>query len=561
VAITVTDVNAAPVITSGATGTIAENAATSTAAYTVAATDDGENSGTLTYSLSGTDAGLFDIDANTGKVTFKASPDYEAPADAGGNNVYDIIVHANDGTLDTTKAVAITVTDVAENVAPVAKADVVYASNNLTASSPAIISVASLLANDSDVDGKALTITGVGGATGGVSNVVFNPNGTITFNTDNTTSGTFTYTLSDNAGGTTTGTVTVNIMDTQGKGTVDLTAFVYQAAYIDGGSNNDSLTGGVAPDLFLGGAADDTLIGGSGNDIIRGGGGNDTVNGGAGVDLIDFSDASAGISVTLGAGGSGSADLSAVGLDKDSYSNIEGVIGSAFNDTLAGNTSDNIIRGGAGNDTIDGAGGTDILDFSDGTSGITFTVIQSSSNNSINLSTAGLGTDTYKNIEGVTGTHFDDTLNGSSLKDLIQGGDGNDTISGNDGDDLITGGLGADNLAGGNGNDTFVYRGLGEGEDTISDFNTNAPGSGGDKLDISAVLDLPGSTWAGTTLADAVTGGYVTFSGNGGHVQVNVDIDGSAGSGGSSALAVLSNVTFTNAATAQADLTDNIVLN
>ena len=45
-------------------------------------------------------------------VTFKVSPNFEAPTDAGTNNVYDIVVRANDGTLDTTKAVAITVTNV-----------------------------------------------------------------------------------------------------------------------------------------------------------------------------------------------------------------------------------------------------------------------------------------------------------------------------------------------------------------------------------------------------------------------------------------------------------------
>ena len=54
-------------------------------------------------------------------MTFKVSPNFEAPTDAGANNVYDIVVHANDGTLDTTRNVAITVTD----LAPVAADDIV----------------------------------------------------------------------------------------------------------------------------------------------------------------------------------------------------------------------------------------------------------------------------------------------------------------------------------------------------------------------------------------------------------------------------------------------------
>jgi hypothetical protein len=40
---------------------------------------------------------------------------------------------------------------------------------------------------------------------------------------------------------------------------------------------------------------------------------------------------------------------------------MEGVIGSAFADTLTGNADNNEIRGGAGNDTISGLGGNDIL--------------------------------------------------------------------------------------------------------------------------------------------------------------------------------------------------------
>src|SRR6185503_6204497 len=115
VAITVTNVNEAPTITSAATASFAENA-TGTV-YTAAATDPDAGT-TLTYSISGTDASLFNINATTGAVTFKSSPNYEAPGDAGANNVYDVTVSASDGSLTTSKAVAITVTNV--NEAPTA---------------------------------------------------------------------------------------------------------------------------------------------------------------------------------------------------------------------------------------------------------------------------------------------------------------------------------------------------------------------------------------------------------------------------------------------------------
>jgi hypothetical protein len=69
----------APTITSGATGTVAENAAVNTVIYTASATDTDFAPGTqsLTYSLSGEDADLLNIDAATGAVTLKASADFE----------------------------------------------------------------------------------------------------------------------------------------------------------------------------------------------------------------------------------------------------------------------------------------------------------------------------------------------------------------------------------------------------------------------------------------------------------------------------------------------------
>ena len=108
-AITVTNVNEAPTFTSGATATVSENVSTSTAVYTAVAADV-DAGAVVTYSLSGADAALFNIDSSTGVVTFKASPNYEAPLDSGANNVYDLSVSASDGTNITTQAVAVTVT-------------------------------------------------------------------------------------------------------------------------------------------------------------------------------------------------------------------------------------------------------------------------------------------------------------------------------------------------------------------------------------------------------------------------------------------------------------------
>jgi len=109
ITVTLTGIDDAPVIGSGATASFAENG--TGVAYHIAATDvDGP---ALTYSLSGTDAALFDVSA-TGDVTFKSAPDFEAPKDANHDNVYDVTVAVSDGEKITTKNVAITVTDVSD---------------------------------------------------------------------------------------------------------------------------------------------------------------------------------------------------------------------------------------------------------------------------------------------------------------------------------------------------------------------------------------------------------------------------------------------------------------
>lgn len=105
--------NARPVITSnggGSTATI-KIAEGNTTVTTVKATDP--EKATIVYSLAGgADASFFSINSKTGALIFKSAPDFEAPKDAGKNNVYDVIVKASDGQLNDTQALKITVTDV-----------------------------------------------------------------------------------------------------------------------------------------------------------------------------------------------------------------------------------------------------------------------------------------------------------------------------------------------------------------------------------------------------------------------------------------------------------------
>ncbi|MEC9249717.1 MAG: cadherin domain-containing protein [Pseudomonadota bacterium] len=111
VTITVNDVSdVPPVITSSATGNAAEN---QTAAYTITATD-ADNSGTLVYSISGTDAALFSVNSSTGEVTFNSAPDFENPNDSNTDGVYQITVSVTDGDLSDSQVVSITLTNVDE---------------------------------------------------------------------------------------------------------------------------------------------------------------------------------------------------------------------------------------------------------------------------------------------------------------------------------------------------------------------------------------------------------------------------------------------------------------
>ncbi len=111
VTVSVTDLNDnSPVITSGATGSVVENAATSTVIYDAAATDADAGS-TITYSLKAAtgDVAMLDINAATGEVTLKASADYEAKPS------YGFTVIASDGTNSSEQAVTVSVTNVNEH--------------------------------------------------------------------------------------------------------------------------------------------------------------------------------------------------------------------------------------------------------------------------------------------------------------------------------------------------------------------------------------------------------------------------------------------------------------
>lgn len=130
VQVTVTDIDEAPVFSeNGYSVSLAEN---SSAAISVSAIDP-EGSG-VTYALNGgPDSALFAVDPATGAVSFVTPPDFEAPTDAGGDNVYQVVISSTDTTGNqNSELVSITITNSNDNAPVFTSGTSVSASENDT---------------------------------------------------------------------------------------------------------------------------------------------------------------------------------------------------------------------------------------------------------------------------------------------------------------------------------------------------------------------------------------------------------------------------------------------
>ena len=109
VTITVTDVNEPPEFSvKTASRTIAENTTTGVAIGDPVTAADPDAGDTPAYTLGGTDANFFDIDASTGQLQTKAALDHET------RSSYTVTVTASDGALTATVDVTVTITNIDE---------------------------------------------------------------------------------------------------------------------------------------------------------------------------------------------------------------------------------------------------------------------------------------------------------------------------------------------------------------------------------------------------------------------------------------------------------------
>lgn len=254
--------------------------------------------------------------------------------------------------------------------------------------------------------------------------------------------------------------------------------------------NIENITGSFYDDTLIGDDAINTLDGGSGNDIFASGAGADILIGGTGTDLVDYSQSAFAVNVDFVSNTATGGDAAG-----DSYSSIEGVIGSQYDDSLTGNNGDNTFSGGDGNDTLIGGFGADTLD---GGAGID-TVDYSASDAAITLTLGGGGTgghaqgDLVSNVEHVIGSAFSDILSGSIANERFNGGLGNDTL---------IGAGGADQFFGEDGDDTASYENSTEAV-TVNLATGIATGGDAEGDTFDSIENLTGSAHDDTLIGDS----------------------------------------------------------
>ena len=136
---------------------------------------------------------------------------------------------------------------------------------------------------------------------------------------------------------------------------------------IYGGDGNDTLYGGDGNDFLSGDTGNDTMYGGDGNDTMRGGTGTNYFDGGDGIDTVDYRAAAHGAVVDLDSTYfvSGEKDAQGHYYSTDTYTSVENVQGSNYNDGVFGTADDNVIDGNGGDDLLFGFDGNDTIDGGD----------------------------------------------------------------------------------------------------------------------------------------------------------------------------------------------------
>ena len=203
--------------------------------------------------------------------------------------------------------------------------------------------------------------------------------------------------------------------------------------------------------FIIGTSGDDTFIGTDNTNLnsiwYKGGGGVDTYTGGVGTDRIDYRGATVGVTVTFSATVVGTGSVANDGFgNAETFTGIEQIRGSDFNDILTGGIGDQFFVTTQGTDSVDGGVGYDTVNYN-GSFGPDSVVIDLGNSTAIGTWGATTFTDTLTNIEEVRGTAGNDSVTGSAGNDTLQGEGGDDTLNGQGGNDTLDGGVGQDTVS------------------------------------------------------------------------------------------------------------------
>ncbi len=275
---------------------------------------------------------------------------------------------------------------------------------------------------------------------------------------------------------------------------------------ICGLEGNDTILGLEGNDKLFGNNGEDKLFGSAGDDTLGGGAGADRLDGGSGRDSVVYGHSGAAVTVNLDTGVNTGGQA-----EGDTIIRVEQVYGSAFDDSITGNSAANLLSGLDGNDTLDGGLGNDVLDGGNGADvliggdGTDTASYATSDAVDVNLFT-GIATggqaegDTFTGVENIEGSAFADALTGDTNVNRLIGGAGDDTLNGNVGSDTLEGGAGADVLHGGLGLDRAIYNNSASG---VSVNLVSGIATGGDATGdvLISIERLTGSNFADTLIA------------------------------------------------------------
>lgn len=132
---------------------------------------------------------------------------------------------------------------------------------------------------------------------------------------------------------------------------------LYNIEYIGGTNFADRMVGNAGDNRFWGADGNDTLLGGPGSDELLGGLGNDVLDGGDGFDQAFYAGPTVGVTVSLAISGPQN-----TGHGFDTLINIEGILGTYYDDVLTGDDAANLLIGDPGDDKIAGGGGADVIE-------------------------------------------------------------------------------------------------------------------------------------------------------------------------------------------------------